>query len=128
MDLRSALDAFGPETAECPFALYAALRREAPVHRLPGQDYWVVSRMDDIREVALHPEVFSSNIVAIVTGATAEVRAMRSRGSGLVDVLATADPPVHSRQRRLANTAFNARRGAGGRAPLRTPAGSPGEG
>jgi cytochrome P450 len=110
MGTPSAFDSFGPETAECPFELYATLRREAPVRRLPGQDYWVVSRMEDIREVALHPEVFSSNIVAIVTGATPEVHAVRSRGVGLVDVLATADPPVHSRQRRLANGAFNVRR------------------
>jgi len=66
--------------------------------------------MDDVRRVVLHPEIFSSNIVAIVTGATPEVRAVRSRGAGLVDVLATADPPVHGRQRRLANVAFNVRR------------------
>lgn len=103
-------DSIGPETAECPFELYAALRREAPVHRLPGQGYFRVSRMEDIRKVVLHPEVFSSNIVAIVTGATPEVRATRERGVGLVDVLATADPPLHSRQRRLANGAFNVRR------------------
>jgi cytochrome P450 len=66
--------------------------------------------MEDVRHVVRHPELFSSNIVAIVTGIMPEIRAERERGGGLVDVLATADPPVHGRQRRLANVAFNVRR------------------
>lgn len=48
------------EILECPYPFYAALRREAPVYRLPGDDVFFVSRWEDIVYVAEHPELFSA--------------------------------------------------------------------
>jgi cytochrome P450 len=50
-----------PETLECPFPFYAALREEAPVHRLPTGEY-LVSRWSDIIAVASAPEIYSNHI------------------------------------------------------------------
>lgn len=47
------------ELSECPFPFYDALRREAPVHQLPGRGEYVVSRWEDIAYVAQHPELFA---------------------------------------------------------------------
>jgi cytochrome P450 len=47
--------------AECPFALFAHLREEAPVQELPERPgVYLVSRYDDVRYIFAHPELFSS--------------------------------------------------------------------
>ena len=86
-----------------PRPLYDALRRRAPVWRLPGQDTYLVSAPELIRDVVARPAEFSSNLVNLLR---------RGEGGELVPfpvaplgdpihVLATADPPLHTRQRRL---------------------------
>jgi cytochrome P450 len=50
-----------PEVVECPFPFYARLRAEAPVHRLPDGTY-LVSRWEEVMEVARTPEAYSSLI------------------------------------------------------------------
>jgi cytochrome P450 len=109
---------FDPLSA-CPYASWAELRREHPVHRVPGAGYFVVSRFDDVRAVAREPARFSSRIAP---AAGAEVR-RRPPAAGVVSrlvrdvatggaerpaVLATADPPDHTRQRRIATRALAA--------------------
>jgi cytochrome P450 len=47
------------ETVECPYPFYASMRRETPVHRLPGTDTYFVSRWDDVVFAAEHPKIFS---------------------------------------------------------------------
>ncbi|MBM3676310.1 MAG: cytochrome P450 [Actinobacteria bacterium] len=47
-----------PELVECPYAFYAQLREEAPVHRLPNGDY-VLTRWQDIACVSRHLDLFS---------------------------------------------------------------------
>jgi cytochrome P450 len=104
----SDFDPFAPETAEHPYPFYAALRREAPAYRVPGADYFALSRYDDCRAAALDARI-SSNLIAAVFG--------ENVGAGNdtdtprpVDVLAIADEPAHARQRKLANKAFSLRR------------------
>jgi cytochrome P450 family 144 len=86
-----------------PRRLYDVLRRDAPVWRIPGQDSYLVSDPALIREVVARPYEFSSNLVSVLH---------RDDGGGLVafelapfgdpvNTLATADPPVHTRHRRL---------------------------
>jgi cytochrome P450 len=112
----SALRKFDPiqsETIECPYAFHRALRQEAPVHQLPGACYYVVSRFADIQHVVMHPELFSSNLMATLMARPDGGAAMldiRAQGHEQVDALALADPPVHTRQRKLVNKAFNVRR------------------
>jgi len=49
-----AFDPFDPETIECPYAFYAALRDGAPVFRMPRGGHFVVSRFEDARAVAMN--------------------------------------------------------------------------
>jgi cytochrome P450 len=93
-----------------PRPLYDTLRRRAPVWRLPGQDTYLVADPALIREVVGRPAEFSSNLVSL----------LHSDGNGCpvgfpvaplgdpVHVLATADPPVHTRHRTLLQPHLNA--------------------
>ena len=99
---------FEPEVVEDPHGYYAQLRASDPVHELPGTGTFLVTRMDLIHEVVANPTVFSS--------VSAEFLHHRANGGdpGLQSpspgrdadtpagaVLATADPPDHTRQRKV---------------------------
>jgi cytochrome P450 len=108
-------DPFDPAVVEDPSDYFAALRRESPVHPLPNGAYTLVSRYEDVRKAALSPELFSSNLVAVLmegggAGAGPEVFEMPTGGAQAVDVLAIADAPAHTRQRTLSNRALSMRR------------------
>ena len=60
------IDPFAPDALEDPYPLYDLLQREQPVTQLPGTDIWLVSHHADVVEAASKPEVFSSNISAVV--------------------------------------------------------------
>jgi len=103
------IDPFAPEALEDPYELYRTLRAEAPVHRLDGTELWMVSRYEDLVEAASKPEIFSSHISAVIyagQGPTPAVLQADPDAIGAVDVLATADPPDHTSQRKLMNRTF----------------------
>ena len=109
--VRDELDPLHPDALADPYPLYARLRAEAPVHRVPGAGYVCVSRYEDVRAVALDPVTYSSNLVAILMHSAGGARSisMPSFGAGPVDVLALADPPTHTAQRKLMTGAFSMR-------------------
>src|SRR5215831_19078605 len=86
-----------------PRPLYDTLRRRAPVWRLPGQDSYLVADPRLIREVVGRPTEFSSNLVSLLhRDADGRPVAFPMAPFGdPVHVLATADPPVHTRHRKL---------------------------
>lgn len=90
------VDPYDPAIAADPFAAYARLRDEAPVHHVPSRGIWVLSRFDDVA-AALDSRSFSS-----------------LEGNGLerrrVSVVAAADPPEHTRLRRPAAVGLGPRR------------------
>ena len=91
------------------------LRRRAPVWRLPGQDTYLVSDPGLIRDAVGRPKEFSSNLVSLLhrdAGGALVPFSMAPLGDP-THVLAVADPPVHTRQRRLLQPHLNA--GAVGR-------------
>jgi cytochrome P450 len=92
-----------------PRLLYDRLRREAPVWRLPGQETYLVSDPDLIREAVARPDDLSSNLVSVLhlgdDGAPVTF-GMTAVGDS-TNVLATADPPVHTRQRKLLQPHFS---------------------
>ena len=103
------IDPFTPEALEDPYDLYATLRADAPVHQLPNTELWMVSRYDDLVEAASKPDIFSSHISAVIyagQGPTPAVLQADPDAIGAVDVLATADPPDHTLQRKLMNRTF----------------------
>lgn len=92
-----------PDVLDDPRPLHDELRRAAPVWRVPGQDTYVVTEPALIRDVVARPAEFSSNLVSLLH---------RDEAGGLAPfpiaplgdpthVLATADPPVHTRHRRV---------------------------
>jgi cytochrome P450 len=96
-----------------PHAFFAALRREAPLYRLPNGAYSLISRYRDVRDAALKPEVYSSKLVAVLMEGMGRPELLAFEGgapASAVDALAIADPPVHERQRKLSNKAFSMRR------------------
>lgn len=103
------IDPFAPEALEDPYELYGALREGEPVHRIPESDLWMISRYADLVEAAAKPDVFSSHISAVIyagQGPTPAVLQADPEAIGAVDVLATADPPDHTSQRKLMNRTF----------------------
>jgi cytochrome P450 len=102
------VDPFAAESLARPYRLYRRLRDEAPVARLPGTDYYTVSRYEDVVAVALDTDDYSSKLVAILTRRTdGGTTIVNAAGAGMVDVLAIADPPDHGRQRKVMQAAFS---------------------
>ncbi len=102
-----------PAVQECPYAAYAALRREAPVYRMPETGYYIISRYADIREALRRTDVFSNDFdtrVLSPKGQPPEVAEIyRSEGWERKRVLQT-DPPDHTLYRKLVDQAFTASR------------------
>lgn len=106
---------FCAENLENPYPFYEALRNEAPFYKVPGLDndeqFWLVSRYDDIVNVCKRTEEFSSNFIAFLIGESSDpsdlsVRKLNRpsflKDIGVVDVLALQDPPKHTIQRKIA--------------------------
>jgi cytochrome P450 len=48
------------EGAQCPYPFYDFVRSRAPVYRIPGSNRYLVSRHEEIKQIARHPEIFSN--------------------------------------------------------------------
>ena len=98
-------DPFSDSTIESPYAFYEALREEAPLFKPRGADCYYLSRYDDIKQVTMDPQRFSSNIVAILlAGGSGRLSTFvpPSLPFAPPDVLALQDPPIHRIQRKIA--------------------------
>ena len=104
------LDPFQLDALEDPYELYGQLRRTDPMHHVEGMDLHVVSRHADVVEAARRKEDFSSHLTAIVranaTGHGNSELVVFDENSEVVDVLAIADPPDHTRQRKTVARTF----------------------
>jgi cytochrome P450 len=89
-----------PEIVECPFGFYAALRDEAPVHRLPNGDF-VVSRWQDVVYIDRHPELFSNFIGPLNPGFAEAYGVQMGEGALTPWPLPFTDPPEHRLKRSL---------------------------
>ena len=86
------------EGAECPYPLFTQWREQAPVHEVPDRPgMFVVSRYEDVRFVARHPELFSS------VGSRSRLNPFGNVGEQSMADLVTieTDPPDHKRKRSL---------------------------
>jgi len=91
--------AFDPWSAEVqanPYPVYAGLRKDSPVCRIPAPDAWVVTRYDDVRTVTNDFKRFS------VREGLSVRRADHHGGN----VLVQDDPPVHTKSRRALQPMF----------------------
>ena len=112
------IDPFDPVVVESPWEFFSLLREQSPLYLLPNKAYYLVSRYEDVIQVAMDTETFSSNLVAVLMAGEGNndgpsvltLAGGNNREAQATDVLAIADPPKHTRQRRVANRAFSMRR------------------
>ena len=97
---------FDPSVVEEPHPYFAHLREQDPVHYLEGADTFLVSRLALIQEVIADTTTYSSRsneFLSVGTDGSASLRGVLDGdvGADLPGILATADPPDHTRQRRV---------------------------
>jgi cytochrome P450 len=118
-DLR--FEPFKPGPREELPAIYAELRERFPVYRTDS-NIWVISRFDDVKAVQSAPEIFSSRpnpyegdtppdaemkpevierLMALAAGIPVDMSEMAS-----AKTIAAADPPQHTRMRRIVSRGF----------------------
>ncbi len=112
VDLRD-FGLFDPAIQQCPHAYYARMREEAPVFEtaLGDTSLYLITRYEDIVEVVRDTDTFSSEFdtSGYISSELAERLADLYRTEGgyaRVRTMLTADPPAHTRFRRLISKAF----------------------
>jgi cytochrome P450 len=112
----SEFNIFDPEMIECPFPYLKRLRDEAPVYRDEASGIFQVTNYELICQVARDAKTFSNNFGAQLAGQgnpDAELvgdDAAAAIAARPINTLLTADPPVHTRYRKLVNKAFSPKR------------------
>lgn len=109
------INAFDPDLLQDPYPYFARLRREAPVYRDPKTGIVSVATYDLVMEVNRQPTVFSNDFsTQLRSGSTtavdADEMAILSQGWPVANTMLTADPPAHTRYRKLAMKAFTYKR------------------
>lgn len=110
-----------PEVMQCPFPHYEALREHDPVHKMPGAwigrsapEIYAVSRYDLVAQILSDPATYSSQVGTPGSNPPAHLlprlKEIASAGYERPPTMLTADPPVHTRYRRLVSKAFTPRR------------------
>jgi cytochrome P450 len=111
-DLEDPSVLFSETVLDDPRRLYRQLRREAPVWRLPDGMTFLVCDPELIGEIAARSDEFSSNLVSLIRrgadGGVAVQDMLPYRDPN--HVLAVADPPDHTRQRKILQSALSASR------------------
>ena len=109
-DMSAAPSMTDPEVMQNPFPFYQWAHANAPVVELPGTGMKIIMSYEMCAEATSRVEEFSNNFTAVLSGAMSmdpDVEAILEQGWPQVDTLLTADPPVHTRFRKLVNLAFS---------------------
>jgi cytochrome P450 len=102
---------FEPAQTNDPYPMYAHAREQAPIFFSPVLNMWVVTRHEDICEIARATARFSNGrAVDVVAEMPAEVMAIFATSNVQPQFIVEIDPPTHTRVRRLANKGFTPRR------------------
>jgi cytochrome P450 len=108
----SDIDLLSPAATEDPYAVFARLREQDPVHWSPRHKAWIVTRYADV-EAALTDARLSSDRVRPVLERARETGG-ESSATEILDIMKSwmvvSDPPQHTRLRKLAAGAFKAQR------------------
>ncbi|HET9968373.1 MAG TPA: cytochrome P450 [Streptosporangiaceae bacterium] len=105
------LDLLSPELTEDPFAYFARLRAEDPVHWAEANKAWLLTRYDDVVAAYADPRLSSDRVRPLLGVLPPERR--EAYGPMLETIghwMVVTDPPVHTRLRKLANHAFRQQR------------------
>ena len=110
------INIFDPELMACPHAFFKKLRDEAPVYRDPNTGIFQVSKHELICEAARNAKVFSNDFGALQRDGGSDTYPqeaadiMEKEGYPAVNTMLTADPPRHTKYRRLVDKAFSPKR------------------
>jgi cytochrome P450 len=109
------IDAFDPALLQDPYPYFRRLRAEAPVFRDPKTGIVSVSTYDLIQKVNTQPRLFSNDFSEQLRSGSATAMdpdelAILGQGVLVKNTMLTADPPAHTRYRKLAMKAFTYKR------------------
>ena len=107
------VDIYSEDVLENPWAFFEELRTCAPVLRHEASGVYQVSTAELVMQVVADHATFSNAISHALHGKAASSEAVKNvmaRGYERPATLHTADPPVHTRSRKLVNQAFSPRR------------------
>ncbi len=91
---------------QCPFAYYEALRKDAPIYKLPQRDEYVVSTHEDVYYITRHPELFSNRHSIIEKDGRVRAATPADRKVDYPCGIVNSDPPAHTWKRKLAFEMF----------------------
>jgi cytochrome P450 len=93
-----------------PYAMYRALREQAPIYWSEMMESWILTRYDDIDAVLMDSR-FSSDRTRAQTRFAQMIREQQEQYGpmGSAQTMLTSDPPDHTRLRRLVSKAFTPR-------------------
>jgi cytochrome P450 len=101
---------FDPQTLQCPYPHFAKMRAEAPVHHVEALGMYFVTRHDMIndviRDIETYSSLFGNTSMPLPPEAREKMMAVMAEGYPRVPTMLTADPPTHTRYRRLVSKAF----------------------
>ena len=110
------LETFNPfdaQTLQCPWPHYAKMRAEAPVLPVPSLGVHLVTTYDLVLEILRDSDTYSSNFGGAGMPVPQEERKLLAEviaeAYPRVPTMLTADPPNHTRYRRLVSKAFTPR-------------------
>lgn len=97
-----------------PYPLYAELRRQRPVYRMPETGFYLVTRYRDVLEVLRDSEAYSNDLGSGLRPArcsSPDARKLYQReGFETTATLQRTDPPLHTRHRAPLDRAFRTSR------------------
>ena len=99
-----------PSVLDEPYDFYRRLREDAPVWAVPGTNVVVISSFPLLSEAVARTEAFSSTMQCLIYRDENGLPARLDFGAAALPTLATADPPVHTTQRRAVFPELVARR------------------
>lgn len=100
-------DPSDPAVMADPFAVYARLREEDPVHWSPSLKSWIVTRYTDVRDLLLSDHLSVNRLMKFYTALPPQdAELLRDIIHYLNLWLAFRDPPDHTRLRRIMRHAF----------------------
>jgi cytochrome P450 len=102
---------FDPRLRTDPYAVYKALRDNAPVYWSEIMQVWVLTRYDDILAVLRDQSRFSSDRQRATNRFVQQMEEFRQASGpvGRTPTMLSLDPPAHTRMRNLVNKAFTPR-------------------
>ena len=102
-----------PVVSSDPFDFYDLLQKQCPVYQIPETGTYVITKYDDLRQVLIDYESFTSDVRVADRGPFVELQQSIFRDGGgweHVQTLQRTDPPDHSRYRRLVDRVFTNKR------------------